>query len=56
MKVKTSLAEYCKNENKSFISGFEMYKHQFCAQFEHYTGIKVATEIVEEIAYNNKLV
>ena len=55
VKLKTTLAEYCNNENKTFISGFEMYKHQFCAQFEYYTGIKIVPEVVEKIAYNNKL-
>ena len=55
VKMKTTLSEYCANENKSFTSGFEMYKHQFCAQFEHYTGIKISPEIVEEAAYRNNL-
>jgi shikimate dehydrogenase len=55
VKKNTFLSEYCANENKSFTSGFEMYKHQFCAQFELYTNIKISTTTVEEIAYSNNL-
>jgi shikimate dehydrogenase len=55
VKKNTFLSEYCANENKSFTSGFEMYKYQFCAQFELYTNIKISTTAVEEIAYSNNL-
>jgi shikimate dehydrogenase len=55
VKLDTFLADYCTKENKSFTSGFEMYKHQFCSQFKHYTGIDIDTVTVEEIANSNNL-
>ena len=55
VKEDTYLSDYCTKENKRFTSGFEMYKHQFCAQFELYTNIKISTTVVEEIAYSNNL-
>ena len=50
------LEKYCINTGKSFISGFEMYKYQFCSQFKLYTEIEINPSFIEEIAKTNKLI
>lgn len=56
VKNSTYLSEFAKANEIDFISGFEMYKHQFVSQFHHYTGIDITPETVGAIANDKGLV
>jgi len=56
VKQSTYLKTLAKKKGKKFISGFEMYKYQFLAQFEYYTSIKIDCDTVEKIAKRKNLI
>ncbi len=51
-----SLQQTCAGLDIPYIPGFEMYKHQFSKQFELYTGKKVSTDEIKNIALEAGLV
>jgi shikimate dehydrogenase len=50
------LERWCRAHDRPYVSGFEMYKHQFVRQFSLYTGRVVSPDDVHAIARRHQLV
>ncbi len=56
VKTDTYLKQTAEKNEINFVSGFEMYKHQFVKQFELYTNIMIEVNEVEQVAKENYLI